>query len=206
MTRAITQYADKTGRPHSKAARTLGDINLLRRLLRYEPETGKLFWNSREPRDFVDGIQSAERVCLCWNARKAGKEALTALDKHGYFTGRFNRVGLKAHRAAWAITHGEWPPDQIDHINGNRADNRIVNLRAVTLQENARNKARRRRSASEYNGVSFDMRSQSWCARIGFDGKEMSLGHFNSAEEAAAARKGAERALGFHPNHGRKAA
>lgn len=147
-------------------------------LLRYDPDTGKLHW-----------VVSRGRV-------KAGDEA--GSHQHGYIYIRINSRRYKAHRLAWVLTYGEWPKHQIDHINGDKADNRISNLRSLTHQENAR--AFRKPSfgvSSKYRGVSWDKRAGKWRAYIMNDLKLKYLGGFECELEAARAYDTAAEGLGF---------
>lgn len=168
----------------------------LRQLLRYNHETGDLFWLNRS-REMFD----SQRMCNTWNARFADKSALTSCQADGYRCGSiFNRKYL-AHRVAWALAHKEWPIDQVDHINGNPADNRLVNLRSVSNAENQKNRKRNFNNKTGVIGV--HLKSGRYRAVIQEDGKPHHLGYFLTIEEAAAARKLAEVRIGFHVNHGR---
>lgn len=110
------------------------------------------------------------------------------------------------HRVIWQIHHGEIPPGlRIDHINGNRTDNRIENLRTVSITDNNRNAKLQHLNRSGIHGVYFLKKSSSFRVTIGVDGKCLTLGHFKCFLDAAAARKSAELWYGFHPNHGRSA-
>lgn len=167
-------------------------------VLKCDPERGLLFWKERPQRMF-----STKRSCSIWNARYALKEAFTAFRYDGYrFGNLFNRPH-RAHRVIWLLSTGEWPVDQIDHIDGNRANNRIVNLREVTNAQNGKNCARRSDNASGVTGISWAARDKKWVAQIRAEGKTECLGYFSDKNEAIAARHAAEVLLGFHPNHGR---
>lgn len=161
---------------------------VLRQLLRYDPETGGLIWRPR-------GIAS-------WDARWADKPAFTA-SSNGYRVGHLHCRLIMAHRVIWAIAHGAWPAFDIDHINGDRSDNRLVNLRSVTRQENLRNSKVARHNTSGVRGVSRATGGKKWKACIGAGNRTIHLGRFDSFEEAVAARRMAEIAHGYHPNHGR---
>ena len=172
----------------------------LRQLLRYEPETGKLFWRERTPEMFVDGNNgTAAGRCAQWNARYANRPAFTAPMKTGYLSGRAFGATHYAHRVAWAIFEGCWPTGQIDHVNGVRSDNRRSNMRDVSLEENMRNVKRRVDNSSGQTGVDFHKTLNLWRARAGAG----TIGYFKTRPEAVAARKADEKAIGFHPNHGR---
>ncbi len=161
-------------------------------LLRADFETGKLFWL---PRDV--GLFSDRRSCSTWNAKYSEKEALTYLDPHGYRCGRLFNRQIKAHRAIWALANGEWP-EAIDHINGDRSDNRLTNLRCVTTAENNRNMRRRSDNSSGVTGIYWDKPKEMWTAHV----CGQHLGRFAKFADAVSARKQAELKFGFHENHG----
>jgi hypothetical protein len=170
---------------------------ILRQLLRYDPETGKLFWRKREASALISGAYARR-----FNTRFAGTEAFTALCSNGYKQGHVLSGKQLAHRVIWAIANGEWP-DEIDHIDGDRANNCIANLRNVSRSTNCKNLASQARRASGHIGVRFT--KGRWQASITANGKRLHLGRFEREADAIAARKAAERELGFHPNHGRAA-
>lgn len=163
-------------------------------LVDYDPETGKIFWKERDISTF-----KLRRTGLAFNSTHAGKEAFTATDGRGYKSGRIFDKTYHAHRVAWAAFFGVWP-DVIDHINGDRSDNRLKNLRSVSKADNARN----RRSFGKALGVNFDPRRGKWRARITVARKEIHIGYFDTEDEALAARLIAQKEHGFHENHGVK--
>jgi hypothetical protein len=156
--------------------------------LRYDPETGALFWR-QDPAGTVQ-----------WNGRWAGKPAFTTIER-GYLQGRIDWVLLYAHRVIWKMETGLEPED-IDHENGNRSDNRWVNLRDVSRTENMRNRMISSNNTSGHPGVSLT-KWHTWKATIGVDNRTIVLGSFSSFDEAVAARKAAEVLHGYHQNHGR---
>ncbi len=179
-------------------------VELLPKLLRYEPETGKLYWRERGAEWFSGGPHGAEAYCLGWNKRHSGQEAGTV--KAAPYS-KISLLGecLFSHRVIWALLSGSWPEGEIDHINGDPSDNRAVNLRCVSKTENMRNQSRRRTNRSGFTGVISSRNSGRWVASIKSETREIYLGSYDTKEEAYAARKAAEICLGFHPNHGRAA-
>jgi hypothetical protein len=117
---------------------------------------------------------------------KAGTIA-RARNSHGYTVIRVDGVLHGAHRLAWLYHHGEWP-NVIDHINGDRSDNRIANLRNVTQTENMQNiRSAPANSKSGLLGAHRFGRSKKWTARIRINGVGTRIGSFDTAEEAHAA-------------------
>lgn len=161
----------------------------LRRLVKYDPETGALTWIER------DGNAR-------FNSKLAGRPAFAQMSG-GYLTGRINGKNYKAHRIAWAVAYGEWPKGQIDHINGDRSDNCLVNLRSVSNSENGKNQKARSTNRSGEPCVNWFARDQKWWVKITVDGHQKHIGYFNTIEEAVAARNSAWKEHGFHENHGR---
>jgi hypothetical protein len=174
-----------------KAQRKLPSQDALRRLLDYDPATGLFVWKFRE-----DGSPQ-------WNAKHAGKAAFATIDSQGYHTGVLLNVRTRAHRVAWKYMTGD-DPIGIDHINGQRADNRWANLREANDRENGRNTKIHANNTSGHSGVSRAHNRPAWRAQIhGPNGLEY-IGYFKTKEEAIAARQSAERRYGYHENHGRR--
>lgn len=182
-------------------------IETLGQLLRYDAGTGKLYWLERSVEMFVGNWnKTAEQLCAWWNGRFAGREAFTADGFYGCKAGRIFGKSHYAHRVAWALSAGDWPASEIDHINGDRADNRMSNLRAVDHQANMQNKKVYASSTSGCHGVTFHKRMQRWQAKITINKKVRYLGTFDTRDAAVAARRLAEEASGtFHEQHGRAA-
>lgn len=155
-------------------------------MLRYEPISGKLYWIERAPDAFA-----TEAACRSWNCRFAGKEAASRNWK-GYLVVNIKNNIYRAHRMGWLLHYGEWPSSQIDHINGDKADNRIANLRAVTNAENHRNMPLRSDNTSGHVGVHYIKRTGRYQAKIKVNGRPINLGFFGNIEDAIAARRQAE--------------
>jgi hypothetical protein len=176
----------------------------LRKLLRYEPATGKLFWRDRPPEMFNSSKNcSADAVARGWNTQHAGKEAFTSTTCFGYRQGSILCKRHDAHRLIWALHYGEWPKGHIDHVNGIRDDNRIANLRDVSRTDNQRNMKRPITNKSGVMGVYVHTPTGAWRAQIMVNRKNVHIGVFTDFNDAVAARKAAEVAYGFHDNHGR---
>ena len=181
--------------------------SVLRQLLCYDGEQGTFIWLPRPASMFLPSEgkinRNAEWSASKWNSRYAHKSALTKRLPGGYLGGSIFGTPVRAHRVAWAICNDGWPEGEIDHINGDPTDNRISNLRDVSHGGNMRNQRRYANNVSGVTGVSWYTTNNRWVAEIQHEGKKHSLGSFASFEDAVAARKAAERAFGFHPNHGR---
>lgn len=174
------------------------NVEMLRQLLDYDPETGCLTWRARTASMFA-----SESHAGAWNARFSGSPALNSGNGDGYLGGRIFGRKYKAHRVAWALYHGEWPCAQIDHKNGVRDDNRIKNLRDVTAEVNNKNKAAQSNNTSGSTGVYWHKQNGKWTARVKDSGRVKNLGYFSDFGDAVSARKAAERELGYSQNHGR---
>lgn len=160
-----------------------------------EYKAGRLFWKSRPREMFAD-----QRSYSTWNARFAGKEAFTTTTSEGYKAGTIFGRREYAHRVIWALMF-DVQPTEIDHINGDRSDNRVENLRDIDRLENRKNVKRPSTNVSGVVGVSF--KKNRWEARIQVNGIDIYLGRFKDFADAVDARKSAEAAFNFHPNHGR---
>lgn len=137
------------------------------------------------------------------HGRKAGMQAGRP-DSGGYLRANLLNKRQRVHRLAWLIVYGEWP-EIIDHINHDKTDNRIENLRSVTRLGNQRNRKISVNNTSGVNGVYWsDVRGR-WVAHIKVLGTHKPLGTYRTKEEAMAARRDAEVKHGFHENHGRTA-
>ena len=169
--------------------RELPSPDLLRNILRYDFETGRLFWRYRMPDTFdCSGQAACLNAALAFNTRFCGKEAFTSVDGKGYLCGRINNKKYKAAHVIWAMSEGVWPQETgfvLDHINRVRTDNRLSNLRLVTKTKNSWNR-------SDVAGVYLDRRTGRWEARIEGNARRKNLGHFDSRDQAREARLKAE--------------
>lgn len=139
-------------------------------LLSYEPKTGHFYWKE-------------DRGGFAKRGSRAG-----AVDANGYVNIRVRRRLYKAHRLAWLYIHGVWPELDIDHINGNKADNRLCNLRLATSAQNVANSNVRCDSKLGLKGVRLAGGcTRRWVARITEDGTRRVIGRYSSPEAAYAA-------------------
>lgn len=129
-------------------------------------------------------------------ARGKGKPAGTKM-QNGYISICVNRKKLLAHRIAWAIVYGKFPSLELDHINGNRADNRICNLREVTRTQNHKNM--KPRFAGKIPGIR--KRKGKWHVQFRVGDKQKHIGSFSNEDEAIAALVSARKAAGYSDLH-----
>jgi hypothetical protein len=153
----------------------------LKQRLDYNPETGVLTWKKLR------------------NSLRIGEEA-KSLDVAGYIQVNIAGTVMKGHRVAWAMHYGEWPDDMIDHINGVRSDNRIANLRVCDHQTNCQNMRNGScKNETGFIGVHISKKTftpaKKYRAKIQFEGKQIHLGGYPTAEEAHAAYVEAKRKI-----------
>lgn len=147
----------------------------LRELLTYNPDTGIFHWKKVEFKD------------KRWNTKYSGKQAFVADCGSGYRRSRVEKCDVRAHRVAWAMHYGKWPDGEIDHINGIRHDNRIINLRESTRFTNGSNVPMHKDCASGMKGAYWHSQRNRWVSSIRANGKTRYLGLFDTAEDAHAA-------------------
>lgn len=152
----------------------------LREVLHYCPDTGVFTWATKTNKRIVVGAEAG------------------TLTNHGYVALKIDGERFLAHRLAFFYVTGEWPSEEIDHINGTRTDNRWANLRPCTSAENRQNQRRAHPgSSSGFLGVSWNARLEKWVAQIAIQGKRKYLGLFATEDEAQAAYVQAKREV--HP-------
>lgn len=154
------------------------------RHLGYDPQTGVVYWRKPLSRKHKPGDSAG------WVS-------------HGYRRVTFKGARLAEHRVAWLLFYGCWPLHEIDHINQNKLDNRISNLRDVPKALNQKNTRLPTNNTSGVQGVCWIERDAAWSAVINDNGKTIYLGYFKDFFDACCARKAAEPKYGYHINHGR---
>jgi hypothetical protein len=158
---------------------------------------------------------SRERLCelldvdtesgvFTWKNTMGGKAKKGQLagskQKIGYVSIRLDQKDFYAHRLMWLYVYGAFPILQIDHINGNKEDNKPTNLRLATQKQNSENVFLAKHNTSGFRGVRFEKRliSKPWSACITSDYKQKHLGYYATMQEAIIARQTAEDALFTH--------
>lgn len=145
-------------------------------LMTYEPETGRFVWKELNRKN-----------------RQSGREAGTT-NSDGYRVISIAGKGYKAHRLAWLAHYGAFPEKEIDHINRDKSDNRVCNLRLADHAQNLQNLAAPRSdNKSGFLGVSFAKSANKWRATIKVKGKQTNIGLFESPEKASDAYIAAKR-------------
>lgn len=144
-----------------------------REILGYNSETGVFTWKTRR------------------GARAFAGAVAGSLDRKGYQVIIINRRTYMAHRLAWLIMYGNWPLDQIDHINNVKSDNRLANLRQATGSQNLSNVPLTKRNKSGVRGVSWNPNRRKWVAEIRVNTKLKHLGYFEDIADAATAYRDA---------------
>lgn len=159
-----------------------------------------LYWKARDLSDF-----KSKNAWSAWNSRFSMKPAGN-IDDAGYIRLGVTLIGKKrhyrTHRIIWAMHYGKWPEGEIDHINHERVDNRIENLRETSHKNNLRNQKKHSTNKSGTCGVCWDKENSKWLAFITVSGNKIRLGRFRDKSIAIEARKSAEITYKFHENHG----
>ena len=145
-------------------------------ILAYKADAGMFFWKKH---------------------KKPGQSLAGGICPQGYWRIKINGKSYKAHRLAWLLSYGVWPSKMIDHINGNKLDNRLSNLR---LADNAANQMNRFKACATnktagYLGVNYNQMAGRYAARLQFQGKRIHIGYFDTPEEASQAYNARKAAL-----------
>ncbi len=150
-------------------------VGRARELLDYDHATGEFRWRVRRGRQAAGAIAGTPHNHGYWGIRMLGQSHL-------------------AHRLAWFMHYGEWPSDQLDHINGDKRDNRIANLRVVTNRQNNENyRSAKHNSKTGYLGVCYEPRGGSYVAYLRVEGRTRNLGTYRTPKEAHEAYVAAKR-------------
>lgn len=143
--------------------------DLVRSFYGYDPATGYLTYRARAR-------------LRCDVGDRAGSST-----HHGYRQIKVAGWTFQEHRIAWMHHYGCFPEDHIDHINGIKSDNRLVNLRLATISQNNRNRGPYQRNTAGYKGVTWHKQRKRWQAACWANGKQNYLGLFETAEDASKA-------------------
>lgn len=160
------------------------DFEQADKLYLYDPDTGKVT-RKQDGNNAVKKGSTVGWVSTC-----------------GYLRVKSKGKKYQLHRIIWLLNNGRWPNGQVDHINGVRTDNRMVNLREVSNQENQRNKALSSLNTSGFIGVCLNKSTNKWVASITISSKKIYIGCYSDWFDAVCARKSASNKYGFHKNHG----
>jgi hypothetical protein len=158
----------------------------LKQILDYNPDIGIFTWKARLSQSSKIGDVAGSKY------------------KNGYIVIRANLIRYYAHRLAWIYIFGEISNNiQIDHVNGIRNDNRLINLRLATQSQNNYNQKLSIKNTSGFKGICWDKKVNKWVARIQLNGKTHHLGTFTDKASAIAAVMQAREAMhGEFTNHG----
>ena len=163
--------------------------------------------SQKEIKELFDyNTNSGELIRIKRTARrtKVG-EVAGSFSSNGYSNVTIAGIKYQSHRIIYKLYYGDFNENfEIDHIDHDRSNNRIENLRAVTHKVNCKNRKLSKNNTSGHIGVSWDGLTGSWHARIIKKGKPLHLGFFTKIEDAISARRTAELKYKFHPNHGEK--
>jgi len=160
---------------------------------------GTLTWKDRPSCHF-----KSKRYENAYNSQRKGKQAGSICISHGYRYVEINGCAYATHRIIFEMFHG-YLPKFVDHIDGNRSNNKIDNLRECTLSQNQYNSKIPKNNKSGIKGVYFDKIHNTWKAKINVSDKCINIGSFKTKEEAGKARiDAANKYHGEFANHGLK--
>jgi hypothetical protein len=174
-------------------------IEYLHECFNYNYETGILRWKTRPRKHFIRDVDWRR-----WNTQNAGNEAGRE-KQHGNRTYRIVCISSRqymVHRVAFAMFHGEWPENQVDHFDGNGLNNRPSNLRPSDTSLNLRNSHMYSNNKSGFNGVHWNKIERKWEVHININKKPHYLGRFADIESAIKVRVNAEQSHGYTNRHG----
>lgn len=148
----------------------LPSVERLNELLSYDEDTGALRWRV---------LPATIRSNICFNNRVGGTSAGT-VGSGGYLVVGIKRRYYLAHRLIWKIETGQDPGGVVDHIDGNKLNNRFSNLRLATHGQNIQNSKLRVDNASGVKGVHWDVGHKKWRAVLTTNGNSVRIGRFDS--------------------------
>lgn len=163
-------------------------------ILDYNESSGILTWKKRPPINRGNNIFNS----------LFPREIAGFTSSEGYTILKIMGVRYPAHRVIWLMVYGNWPVNQIDHINRKRGDNRLVNLRSATNSQNQMNASVRSDNPIGIRGISWDKDARKWRAQINKNGRRINLGRFKTINEAqtvymqAARKTYGEFSIGYH--------
>lgn len=166
-------------------AKALPSRNYLTECFDYDFQSGNLTWKQRPLSHFVDSWRMNQS-----NSRNFGN-VVSMVSASGYIEVKISGNTYKSHRIIWKIVTGE-EPSIIDHINGDRTDNRFINLRLATKIQNGANRGISSNNESGFTGVSYHSRDDKWQSYITVNGSRLYLGSFESLDSAIISRQNAE--------------
>jgi len=188
----------KSKKKYTYPYQRLIDISVAEDIIDFDPITQNMFWKHRASEYFKDPNRS-----FSWNAKNEGKQCFNYLDVNGYLRGVIFKHKIPKHRLIWLFSYGRWPNGFIDHINGIKTDNRLVNLREVTSKENSKNRAISKSNSTGHMNVYNAKRQGAYRVAFCIDGKYKSLGVYDNIQDAVDVRNKNYISMGFNENHGR---
>lgn len=165
-------------------------VDQLKEWVEYDPSSGKMYR--------IRAVYPKSGRVYSLRKEVVGK------NNRGYFWLKVFGHMYLVHRLAFLYMTGKHPECEVDHVNGDRGDNRWVNLVEADAFSNSRNQGIRKDNTSGVRGVTYSRNSDKWVARISHLGSRISLGYFPDKVDAIRARRLAEKQLGYHVNHGRR--
>ena len=155
----------------------LPSIDIVEKRVSYNPDTGEF-----------------KRISF-WCGNASGRDDAGRVNDNGYLEISIENERYKAHRLAWLLHHGSDPDGFIDHIDGDKLNNKASNLRLATKSQNMMNRPEQKNNKLGIKGVHFDKRNDKFVAQICRDGKRVFLGRFSTANEAKGAYESAAESL-----------
>ena len=181
--------------------KALPTLEYLNECFNYDPETGVLAWRERPASHFNDtDWRTKEETAVFWNAKYAGTEAGGVNKNTGYHKLTLGGKLYRSHRIAFKLGTGREPDAELNHINHDRADNRLCNLENSSRGEQCRSKRTWVGNKTGYVGVKETMGNR-FEASCRLDGKKLHLGTFNTAEEAGKVAREWRNARGYNEHH-----